>query len=824
MPRFIAATYLYSPFAVSSTEGQVLLHNGSSQVNHNSSSGNGGEVSTSTTLMAPLKSGGTYIFTDDLPQGHKVDASTKTCSYSDDDCIDQCQIWNHCSRSWSSWSRYGVLWTTLQQTEAYPYTVYRSSYNLTSSTWTTIWSKEDPPVTETEVVPYALDSGTAITTITDARTLTLGKSVVVSSQAPPKCSYTPCTSAYCEICEVQGGTVELIYWADMATASLRHNASSTASAEPATALYKNTTLTSPTVYIDFKTAYATNNCGQTVGGTYPGAIVGVDPHSLYSVLGSRDYFVKSLDEGYGSSTFYKSTKFNFEDLSGLVPWGAYKEQPSCVANGCYTVFQDYHPVLALPSAVRHMDQAWASCGLDWRGAWDPPIALQPADALDPVTTPVTPKHTEPAAPQSKPSPPALETALSKATTSVGRPKPTELSGATDYRGQSSLDTDGIAVSDYPQPSVTSNQLQPTVTDQQPNGGTGAAIAAGQSQGNGDAPAPNLPEYNHPADSDTVLVVPSVATSKEHDSPTTSSSPANALEVMSEALKTLGRPSAVIFSSLKPLDESFVPDELVTMSSKITSASQVPAGSNGAQEEPVYRTNDPATAPANSITDSALMQPGTILSASGSQPMVLFSMDGSVHSASQNRGDGSQIDSRTFIPGGDPASTGDHVLSTTAGGSYEDTQFSLVTSIQTSDTVVSTSLEASVVAISEASNRGWIIDGHTLTEGGPAVVLGSHTISVGAEGLVQDGNTLSGPAPSSKSSISSEGSSPESRLPIVTTAHDANQPSSGNGQGESAGSHSHATLKTSSAAKRHAGRLLGLTFCSTIFSSIALPYV
>lgn len=85
--------------------------------------------------------------------------------------------------------------------------------------------------------------------------------------------------------------MELLYWADMATASLRRNATSLASAEPSTALYKNTTLTSPTVYIDFQTAYATNNCGQTVGGTYPGAIVGVDPHSLYSVLGSRDYFV-----------------------------------------------------------------------------------------------------------------------------------------------------------------------------------------------------------------------------------------------------------------------------------------------------------------------------------------------------------------------------------------------------------------------------------------------------------------------------------------------------------------------------------------------------
>ena len=824
MPRSLAATSVYGSIPAFSTSGHLLLQIGSSQVTRNSSSGKGNEHSTSITFLPPLKSKGNYIFTDDLPQGHKVNATTKTCSYSDEDCINKCQTWDHCSRSWSSWSRYGILWTTLQQTEVSPYTVYRSSYNLTTSTWTTIWSNEDPAVTETQVVPYALDSGTAITTITDARTLTLGKSVVVSSQAPPTCVYTPCTSAYCEICEVQGGTVELLYWADMATASLRRNATSTASAEPTTALYKNTTLTSPTVYIDFQTAYATNNCGQTVGGTYPGAIVGVDPHSLYSVLGSRDYFVQSIDEGYGSSTFYKSTKFNFEDLSGLVPWGAYKEQPSCVANGCYTVFQDYHPVLALPSTVRDMDEAWASCGLDWRGAWDPPIALQPADALDPVTTAVEPKHTELAAPQSKAAPPAMETALTRTTTSVEKPKATETPDATDSLRRSSLNSDGLSLPTYPQASDASNELQPTGTGQQSEGGTRSATAGARSRTHGDTGTFAFPEHSDPVDNGSTSFDPSVAVSEGHGRSGPSSSPTNALEVMSEALRTLEKSSAVLHRPSTIPRERIGPDESGTLSSKIATTSRVPAGNNGARTESVYRSNDPNTATRDVATGGALMQPGTSLSELGGQSMMFFTVYGSIHSASTYKGDDFQIGSRTLTPGGDPTSIGGHVLSATNGGSYTHARFSLVSSTQTSDTLVSMTLEASIVAVSETSNGGWVMNGHTLTYGGSALVLGSHTISVGTDGLLRDGTTLSGPASSSKATISSEVSSTGSRLPMVTTADDSNQPSSSIGQGGTAQQQPHSTSTTSSAGQVHTGYYLTLSLCATVFSLIALPYM
>lgn len=480
-------------------------------------------------------------------------------------------------------------------------------------------------------------------------------------------------------------------------------------------------------------------------------------------------------------------------------------------------------MLALPSTVREMDKAWASCGLDWRGAWDPPIALQPADALDPVTTAVEPKHTDPAAPQSKASPPAMETAMTRVTTSVEKPKATETPDAIGSLRQSSLRSDGISLSTYPQASDASNKLQPTETYQLFQGGTWSAKAGGRSRSRGDAATFALSELSDPVDGGSKSFNPGVAVSEGHDRSGPSSSPTNALEVMSEALKTLGRSSAVPFPSSKTSSESFGPKELATVSSKTTVSSQVPAGTDGAQTESVYRTNDPSITPGDLVADSTLMQPVTTLSAPESQSMILFSMDGSIHSASTYKGDGFQISSRT-LTSGDPETIGDHVLSATARGSYEHTQFSLVSSTQTSDTVVSMSLEASVVAISETSKGAWLMDGHTLTPGGSALVLGSHTVSVGTDGLLRDGTTLSGPAPSSKATSSSEESSPGSRLPAVTTAHDASQHSSSIGQENSAQNRQSSTSTTSSAGQAHTGYYLTFSLCATVFSLIALPYI
>ncbi|KAI7361497.1 hypothetical protein KC354_g8030 [Hortaea werneckii] len=631
----------------------------------------------------------------------------------------------------------------------------------------------------------------------------------------------------------------------MATKTLRSNTTSILS-QPVTAVYRNMTLTSPTVYIEFKTAYATDACGYTVGKPHPGAIIGVDPKSLYSVYAKLDYFVDTLNYGEGTTTFYQSNPFNFHDLSGLAPGPAYQAQPSCWDNGCHTIFNDYHPVLVLPSQVRDLDPAFVSCGLDWRGAWDPPIALQPAEVLAPVITAVEPEYTQPASPKSTVPLPPAETVAAKASISTNVRQSASTSDPTEPLIRSSTSSKPSPSSKDPKAQANSGEdssslqviatLYPsqalpeesdgsydTAPSQWPTGDAVLEYSGSSSNKDDDAATDGPSDYTAIANSGSAFIDPGVENSSTDDSSAMLALPTNALGVMSEALRRLESLSMATGHPATVPTESFASERMDTMSLDIGTAPLMSTGHSATQGQSLSDGGETHITSTAYFADGTLVQPLETLSALGSQSIALFTMGGSVLPASEYNSAGLQIGTHTLTPGGNPATIGDHVLSASTGGSYEHTQLSLVSSTQTSDTVVSTSLEASVVAISEASKRGWIIDGHTLTEGGPAVVLGSHTISVGTKGLLQDGNTLSGPAPSSKFTISSEGSSPESRLPIVTTAHNANQPSSGNGHGESAGSHSDATSKTSSAAKRHAGRLLGLT-CSMIFSLIALPYV
>lgn len=293
---------------------------------------------------APAWSNKTTIDGWQLPDGHTAGIPTTTCSYDDTQCRSLCaSSWEPCHGSWSSWSHYDISYTSTPYTSTHSYTYYSSSYSITTSIET---GARD------STISYALGSGIPDLTVSGVQVFTFwDHEVVVSTmKPPPTCSWAPCVNAAkanpatCRSCDVQGGTVELLYWADMATSTRSSNVSHTQS-RPITALYKNTTLTSPTVYIDFKTAYATNACGKTVGNTYPGAILGIDPNSLYSIQAQFDYFVEPLDEGEATSTFYQSALFDFHNLEGLVPASVYRAQPSCLANGCYTIFNDYRPVL-----------------------------------------------------------------------------------------------------------------------------------------------------------------------------------------------------------------------------------------------------------------------------------------------------------------------------------------------------------------------------------------------------------------------------------------------------------------------------------------------
>jgi len=55
---------------------------------------------------------------------------------------------------------------------------------------------------------------------------------------------------------------------------------------------------------------------------------------------------------------------------------------------CSTIAEDgYFPILAVPSELRAMDKAWATCNPALQGMYDPPITLTPVSVLAENTTP-----------------------------------------------------------------------------------------------------------------------------------------------------------------------------------------------------------------------------------------------------------------------------------------------------------------------------------------------------------------------------------------------------------------------------------------------------
>ncbi|OQO09951.1 hypothetical protein B0A48_04306 [Cryoendolithus antarcticus] len=263
---------------------------------------------------------------------------------------------------------------------------------------------------------YALGPNVAVTTSTILLTAAAPEDLTISTWAPtPTCSIPTwsCNSGCnSKTCEVQGGTVELLFWPTAIASSGQYPNTSITGAGPATTVYKGMTLTSPSVYIEFKTAYALDGCSQAVGGTYPGAIIAVNPDELYSINAELDYLVSTvtISDDPGVTTFYQSRTVDYNDLIGLPPGEAYNDMPICVPVGCGIITPSlFHPQLVVPTQVRNLDPAWASCGLDWRGSWDPPIALQPGGMVEAVTTETPATYIATAMPESTGEQPAKET-------------------------------------------------------------------------------------------------------------------------------------------------------------------------------------------------------------------------------------------------------------------------------------------------------------------------------------------------------------------------------------------------------------------------------
>lgn len=200
--------------------------------------------------------------------------------------------------------------------------------------------------------------------------------------------YWPVTTVSGDLCKGNGSTV---------------TPAPTISGQPNTIIYKNVTLTSPSIYYEFR-SLATLDEHWYNPRLVETSIIGYPPEAVSTVCQT-------------AYTKYSPPKpVNLADFNFPVPASAYQCQPDCIQypneNVCSTIWDDFKPAFALPSDFlsrypRPGDMR--GCMLIGAGGtglqpilYDPPTALVPAQTVMPVSVPSTDMHTKttPASPSS----------------------------------------------------------------------------------------------------------------------------------------------------------------------------------------------------------------------------------------------------------------------------------------------------------------------------------------------------------------------------------------------------------------------------------------
>ena len=221
-------------------------------------------------------------------------------------------------------------------------------------------------------------------------------------------------------CDITGYNVQLFYWAPPATAG--SNASVTPGAALAsTTVYQNVTMTSPSIYLSFDSLQANilvtghENQYIPVGKQYTNpplvsinpselsmltkTLPGVDMASVVNQIarGGPDYlkyvsllYLEYFDGGqnnYSAAPVYGANIATPDPMAYYLGggWGGDGGPPGCQTGfsqpECGTIFDDFYKIqLAVPSEVRNIDPAWATCALPLFGVYDPPRVLTPAAA------------------------------------------------------------------------------------------------------------------------------------------------------------------------------------------------------------------------------------------------------------------------------------------------------------------------------------------------------------------------------------------------------------------------------------------------------------
>ncbi|KAK5739944.1 hypothetical protein LTS12_025107 [Elasticomyces elasticus] len=166
--------------------------------------------------------------------------------------------------------------------------------------------------------------------------------------------------------------------------------------------------------------YAQDQCG-TVGTPRLGSVLTLASSQIFSY---DKQLIPEVCGDYGYS-------FDFANLLPNLPYSAFHDWPGTDKPGCSTpasgfplpddfvdgtavpygglcstiIDEMYFPTLAVPTEIRTLDLAWATCGVALEGLYDPPKALTVATTLDGLSGPYV-VSTSPASPASTVQAPA----------------------------------------------------------------------------------------------------------------------------------------------------------------------------------------------------------------------------------------------------------------------------------------------------------------------------------------------------------------------------------------------------------------------------------
>ncbi|KAK4561429.1 hypothetical protein LTR86_004747 [Recurvomyces mirabilis] len=679
-----------------------------------------------------------------------------SCAYSDPGCLSTCgQYFSSCESDWAIFTQNATAIATLTSTSLYLDPQVSTIAQITKNATTVLTQtliRDSTSFVEVASTVVGLASGSqSLSTTYSPFTYTsyiYSYSNTLSTATQPGCSspgnaMTACISG-CNpnYCTITGGTVDLLYW-PVATTSLHTigsglNASLSTQIIPIThapnvtrtTVYKGITMTSPSVYVSFDSAWAFDECSQPVGRNHSGSIIAMLPDQVSSIHGSLGpQMVPDAPHFHGT---WIPASMNYTNLAMTpVPLSVYLDQPSCFDSFCSTIYTDYKPVLSVPQQVLSLDPAWKNCDVFWQGVYDPPKALQPTDVEATPTTPAGQGTTSTAAsPSSTPtSPTASATALPVSVS-------TSTSAAARSSASSPLQNSATAVA--PAPYSSSSSSSAALTQAQSSVG---AVKSAQSS-SAKVAMTTTGKVSGASSGDTVQA-------------TSQNSPSNALGVLTQAQQSSSDPSGPAKQTTSAVSSQQDP----TAQSSPNTASRNsgnPAvdGTDPVQEQ---RTSTPISAVADAADPATVTAPQATVTAGGQAYTVLL---GASSSAAIVQISGTSV---TLTEGASTVVLGQTIsvgLSGLVVGSQTVPVITAPAPTVSSQAVVTAGGVAYTASVL-LSGSAAVVAGQTLSIGGSPITISGATISAASTGLViaQSGST---------NTAVFEAASPTTRIEAVIT--------------------------------------------------------